>query len=205
MGNDFVSSVFLLLLLLDPLGNVPVLMSLLRRTPEPRRRRIILRESSIAALLLIAFVFIGDHLLALMRLSDSALEISGGLILFLIGLRMVFPPPHTAEADAALPSEPLIVPLAIPMIAGPAALATVLLAARQADQPWTLVGAIVVACTINTAILLASGWFSRLFGKPGLEAMERLMGLVLTALAVQMLISGIKIAFHLGPTAGTMP
>jgi MarC family membrane protein len=197
MSHDFLSSVFLLLLLLDPLGNIPFLLSLLRRIPAERRRRIVLRESLIAAAVLVCFVFVGDRLLAAMRLSDSALEISGGIILFLIALRMVFPPPAAVVDELEAPAEPFVVPLAIPMIAGPSVLATVLLAARQGDQPWMLIAAILSASLMNTALLLSGDWFSRLFGRPGLEAMERMMGLVLTALAVQMLTSGIKTAFNL--------
>lgn len=200
MNHEFLSTVFLLLLLLDPLGNIPVVMSLLRQAEPARRQRIVLRESAIACLFLVVSVFVGDALLAAMRLTDPALEISGGLILFLIALRMVFPPPASHEADP-LASEPFIVPLAIPMIAGPSVLATVLLAARQADGQGLLIAAIGLACAINTGILLAGGAIARLLGKAGMAALERLMGLVLTALAVQMLISGIRIAFQLNGAA----
>lgn len=199
MGHDFLSSVFLLLLLLDPLGNVPVFLSLLKDLPPARRRHIVLRECAVAGVVLIVFVFVGDALLRLMHLSDPALEISGGIILFLIAMGMVFPRQPLADGDVAANGEPFIVPLAIPMIAGPAALATVLLASRQAEQPWLLVAAIIVAIVASALILLAAGWLSRIFGKSGLQAMERLMGLVLTAMAVQMLISGIRIAFNLTP------
>ena len=137
--------------------------------------------------------------LALMRLSDPALTISGGLILFLIALRMVFPQPHkSATGEDAPESEPFIVPLAVPMIAGPTALATVLLASRQSGDTLLWIGAIVVAGTINTVCLLTSRWFARIFGKAGMEAMERLMGLILITMAVQMLISGIRVAFEIG-------
>jgi len=197
MNSDFLSTVFLLVLLLDPLGNVPVVLTLLRNLPEARRQRVVLRESAVAGIVLIVFVFMGDWFLTVLHLSESALGISGGLILFLIALRMVFPFGRGGEADHEFTGEPLIVPLAIPMIAGPAALATVLLTARQAEQLSALVGAIVVAIVINTVILLGAGWLARIFGKAGLEAMERLMGLVLTTMAVQMLISGIKVAFGL--------
>jgi multiple antibiotic resistance protein len=197
MNGELLSSLFLLLLVLDPLGNMPFVLSLLRRIPREHHRRIILRECAVAALLLITFLFIGDWLLIAMRLSDPALEIAGGLILFLIALRMVFPPSSPvidtlSENDAAV--EPFVVPLAIPMIAGPSALATVL---RQSGQVLIWVGAIVLASAVNAAFLLASGWFARLFGKAGMEALERLMGLMLTAMSVQMLISGIRIAFHI--------
>lgn len=200
MSGELFSSVFLLLLVLDPLGNIPFVLSLLRQVPKERHPSIILRECAIAVVVLIAFLCIGDWLLMAMRLSDPALEIAGGLILFLIALRMVFPPTHAAALELAgheRDGEPFIVPLAIPMIAGPSALATVLLASRQSGQMMVWVGAIVLASAINAAFLLASGWFARLFGKAGMEALERLMGLILTTMSVQMLISGIRIAFHL--------
>ena len=201
MSGELFSSVFLLLLVLDPLGNMPFVLSLLRQVPKERHPRIILRECAIAVVVLIAFLCVGDWLLMAMRLSDPALEIAGGLILFLIALRMVFPPTHADALELAgheRDGEPFIVPLAIPMIAGPSALATVLLASRQSGQMMVWVGAIVLASAINAAFLLASGWFARLFGKAGMEALERLMGLILTTMSVQMLISGIRIAFHLG-------
>ena len=200
MNGELLSSVFLLLLVLDPLGNMPFVLSLLCNVPGQRHPRIILRECAISVLVLIVFLLAGDWLLLAMHLSDPALEIAGGLILFLIALRMVFPPSsHTTFelAEHENESEPYIVPLAIPMIAGPSALATVILASRQTGQLLVWVGAIVLASAANAALLLASGWFARLFGKPGMEAMERLMGLILTAMAVQMLISGISLAFHL--------
>lgn len=197
MTTDFLATVVLLLILLDPLGNIPLLISLLRPLEPSRRQRVVLRENAVAALLLVVFVFIGDWLLSALRLSASALEISGGLILFLIAVRMVFPSHGHNDEDVGINGEPLIVPIAVPMIAGPAALATVLLTSRQEPQVMSLIGAILVAIVLNTLILLAAERLSRLFGKPGLAAMERLMGLVLTTMAVQMLISGIKAAFLL--------
>ena len=199
MDGTFFSSVFLLLLVLDPLGNMPFVLSLLRRVPDARRPRIILRECAIATCVLVGFLFVGDWLLAAMQLSDPALEIAGGVILFLIALRMTFPPAAQDSLEHGTADEPLIVPLAIPMIAGPSALATVLLASRHAeDHAGLWVAAVILACAVNACLLLASGWFARLFGKSGMEALERLMGLILTAIAVQMLIKGIRIAFHIG-------
>ena len=199
MDGTFFSSVFLLLLVLDPLGNMPFVLSLLRRVPDARRPRIILRECAIATVVLVGFLFVGDWLLVAMQLSDPALEIAGGVILFLIALRMTFPPASQDSLEHAAPDEPLIVPLAIPMIAGPSALATVLLASRHAeDHAGLWVAAVILACAVNACLLLASGWFARLFGKAGMEALERLMGLILTTIAVQMLIKGIRIAFHIG-------
>lgn len=197
MPADFAATVLLLLILLDPLGNVPLLIAKLKPLPAERRQRVIMRESLIAGVILLAFVFFGDWVLAALRLSESALEISGGLILILIAMGMVFPRAHHDPSDPDFNGEPLIVPIAIPMIAGPASLATVLLTARHTTQLYSLLAAIVVAVFVNTLILMASGRLARMFGKAGLAATERLMGLMLTAMAVQMLISGIKNAFSL--------
>jgi multiple antibiotic resistance protein len=202
MPAELFATVVLLLILLDPLGNVPFIIALLRNLPPERRQRIVLRECLIAGLVLVAFVFMGEWVLATLRLSESALEISGGLILFLIALGMVFPrDPSEGALGAAADSDPLIVPIAMPMIAGPAALATVLLNARQAESPYLLVGAIVIATAVNAVVLLSAGRVARLLGHAGIAATERLMGLVLTTMAVQMLISGVRTAFGLG--AGT--
>lgn len=196
MSSNFISSTFLLLLLLDPLGNIPVVISLLRGQSVRHQQRIVIRESLIAGMLLIAFVYVGDWLLDALHLSAPAIEISGGLILFLIALRMVFPL-RSHDDDPEYDRDPLIVPLAIPMIAGPSSLATVLINARQAEHAFVLVGSIAVAIFINTLILCSASRVAQLFGKAGLAAMERLMGLALTTLAIQMLISGIKVAFAL--------
>ncbi len=201
MNGELFSSVFLLLLVLDPLGNIPFVLALLRDVPAERRTPIILRECAVAVVVLIAFLFIGDQLLLALHLTNPALEIAGGIILFLIAVRMVFPPGNHLVHDLAeheIDGEPYIVPLAIPMIAGPSALATVLVASRQSGEITVWVAAIIIASLVNTAFLLASQWFARLFGKAGMQALERLMGLILTTMAVQMLISGINIAFRLG-------
>lgn len=197
MDSNFISSTFLLLLLLDPLGNIPVVIALLRGQSTRQQQHVVIRESLIAGILLIAFVYIGDWLLKALHLSAPAIEISGGLILFLIALRMVFPVRSHDEADPEYGRDPLIVPLAIPMIAGPSSLATVLINARQAQHSLLLVGSIAVAILINMLILCSAGRVAKLFGKAGLAAMERLMGLALTTMAIQMLISGIKVAFSL--------
>jgi multiple antibiotic resistance protein len=197
MNSNFISSTFLLLLLLDPLGNIPVVLSLLRGQPIRQQQRIVIRESLIAGLLLITFVYLGDWLLGALHLSPPAIEISGGLILFLIALRMVFPLRGHDETDPEYDRDPLIVPLAVPMIAGPSSLATVLINARQAQHSLLLVGSIVVAILINMLILCSAGRLAQLFGKAGLAAMERLMGLALTTLSIQMLISGIRVAFSI--------
>jgi small neutral amino acid transporter SnatA (MarC family) len=192
MPTELVSATILLILVTDPFGNVPLAVAALRDVPRERRLAVVLRECAIAYVLLIAFLFGGQSFLALMHLSQASLAIAGGVILFLIALRMVFPPPEGLFGDV-IASEPLIVPLAVPAIAGPSALATVmLLASRAPDRMFELVGAVTIAMTVSVVVLALSDRLQRLIGDRGVLALEKLTGLVLTAIAVEMLLGGIR-------------
>ncbi|WP_189685521.1 MarC family protein [Pseudorhodoferax aquiterrae] len=193
MEHDFVSAFIVLLIVADPLGNVPVVLSLLKDVPRQRRLWVITRECAIATLMLLLFMLGGDALLKAMRLSQVALEIAGGVILFLIALGMAFPSMGVTVASAEPEGEPLLVPLAIPLLAGPSALATVvLLASRQPDRAWSWTAAIVLAMVVVWAVLASAQVLSRRLGPSGLVALERFMGLLLAAMAVEMLISGVQ-------------
>ncbi|HET9339304.1 MAG TPA: MarC family protein [Casimicrobiaceae bacterium] len=192
MSPDLVSAIVLLVLVTDPFGNVPLAVASLRGVPRERRARVVMRECLIAYGVLLAFLFGGQALLRLMQLSEASLSIAGGVILFLIALRMVFSHPDGVFGDAGA-TEPFIVPLAIPAIAGPSALATVMLmASRGTFTAVTLVIAISVAMLVMLAVLLAADRVHRVIGERGVVALERLMGLVLTALAVEMLLAGVR-------------
>lgn len=192
MISELLSATILLLLVIDPLGNVPLVVSALGSTPLARQVRVVARECLIAYGLLLVFLFGGHAFLTLMHLSETSLTIAGGVILFLIALRMVFSHPE-GVFGAASGSEPFIVPLAIPAIAGPSALATVMLMASR-DPAHTGVWALALtgAMAVTTLTLVAAGWLQRLLGDRVIRAFERLIGLVLTAVAVEMLIGGIK-------------
>lgn len=193
MDHDFVSAFIVLLIVADPLGNVPVVLSLLKDVPRQRRLWVITRECAIATVMLLLFMLGGDALLKAMRLSQVALEIAGGVILFLIALGMAFPSMGVTVASAEPEGEPLLVPLAIPLLAGPSALATVvLLASRQPDRAWSWTAAIVLAMVVVWAVLASAQVLSRRLGPSGLVALERFMGLLLAAMAVEMLISGVQ-------------
>jgi MarC family membrane protein len=193
MDHDFVSAFIVLLIVADPLGNVPVVLSLLKDVPRQRRLWVITRECAIATVMLLLFMLGGDTLLKAMRLSQVALEIAGGVILFLIALGMAFPGTGVSVASAETEGEPLLVPLAIPLLAGPSALATVvLLASRQPDRAWSWTAAIVLAMVVVWAVLASAQVLSRRLGPSGLVALERFMGLLLAAMAVEMLISGVQ-------------
>lgn len=186
------SAAVLLFLVIDPIGNIPVFLSLLANVEPSRARRILLRELLVALAVLVVFLFSGRALLDLLRVSEPALSISGGVILFLIALKMIFG--DTTEIFGRYPDgEPFIVPLAVPLIAGPSAMATVLiLMAREPDRwlDWLL--ALLAAWFVSGVILYSAAGLRRLLGHRGLVAMERLMGLLLTTVAVQMFLSGLQ-------------
>ena len=192
MDISFTSAVLILLLVMDPIGNIPLFVSVLRPVKAARRTRVILRECAIAFAVLLVFVFFGAAILGVLGLSDPSLTIAGGVILFLIALRMIFRRPEGVFGDT-VGGEPFIVPLAIPSIAGPAAIATVMLLVSRAPQrllEWCL--AVSVAMLVTAALLVSADRLAKLAGEQGLLAFERLMGLILTAIAVEMLLRGIE-------------
>jgi len=191
MDLGFGSAVVILLLVVDPIGNIPIFVSLMRRVDPVHRTRVILRECAIAYAVLVAFVFAGEALLRLFGLSGTSLTIAGGVILFVIAMHMVFR--SGTEVFANLPEgEPFIVPLAIPSIAGPTAIATVVLFSSAAPERWPeWWAAATIAIGATLATLLFAERIVRAVGPRALAAFERLMGLVLTAIAVEMLLRGI--------------
>lgn len=191
MDYTFASATVLLLLITDPFGNIPVFANALKHVAPERRAKVILRENLIAFGLLLTFMFVGENFLRLMNLRETSLQMAGGVVLFIIALRMIFPPPPSQEVE--LPGEPLVVPLAIPAIAGPSALATVILLVSHAPErrlEW--VGALTVTIAIDAIILLLAERIQRLLGQRFVMAMERLMGLILIAVAVQMLVNAFQ-------------
>ena len=191
MEHTFASATILLLLITDPLGNIPIFVNTLRAVPPERRALVIVREVLIAFGLLLAFMFVGQSFLKAMSLSDVSLQIGGAVVLFLIALRMIFPPP---PQDSPVPlTEPLIVPLAIPALAGPSAMATVLLLVSQApDRRMEWVAALTVTMLVCAVVLLLAERLQRVVGLRVVSAFERLMGLILVSISVEMLIWGLK-------------
>jgi multiple antibiotic resistance protein len=192
-------AMIMLLLVLDPAGNIPVFLSILKDIDAERRRKIILREMLIALAVLLGFLLFGRFLLDLLGVKEPSLQLAGGIMLFLISIHMLFPGSGMDAAAVEGRQEPLIVPLAVPLVAGPSAMTIlILMGAGAAPVPMThaegllaLFGAWAVTC----ATLLASSRLSRLLGPKGLQAVERLMGMILTVISVQMMVSGLKAAF----------
>ena len=188
---DTLSATLLLLTIMDPLGNVATFVGALRPVPPEKRVRVIARELVFALLILVVFLFIGPWLLGLLHLKQEALFISGGVVLFLIALKMIFPPSRPDSDEQVL--EPFIVPLATPMIAGPSVLATLLvLVSTQPEQLWHWFAALMIAWSITAAVLLCAPAIARVLKEKGSMAVERLMGMLLVMVAVQMLLNGIE-------------
>jgi multiple antibiotic resistance protein len=189
---DVMSAVVTLFLVMDPLGNVPLFLSVLKTVAPARRRRVLVREVAIAYIVLVVFLLAGRPLLRFLALEPEAVGIAGGIVLFLIALRMIFPS-HVPLSGERLEGEPFVVPLAIPLVAGPSTLATLLLLESAASSsPGSLLLAVTIAWAASGAILLSSTFLYRVLGERGLIAMERLMGMLLVMVAVQMLINGVR-------------
>lgn len=189
---DLITATILLFFIMDPLGNVPIFLSILRQV-EPRRRTwVIAREMLIALGALMLLLFFGRYVLEMLALSQAAVGIAGGVILIIIAIKMLFPGAR-AEYEDEFDGEPFVVPLAIPLVAGPSILATLLLMTSREPHrmaEWAL--ALTLAWAASTLILLSSNLLQRLLGERGLVAVERLMGMLLVAMAVQMLLDGLK-------------
>jgi multiple antibiotic resistance protein len=186
---DFLSAVVTLFLIMDPLGNVPIFLSVLKQVAPERRRKVLVREVLIAYAVLLFFLLVGERVLDLLQIQQETISIAGGIVLFLIAVRMVFPA-HGSVAEAS-EGEPLVVPLAIPLIAGPSTLATLLLLRADTESMFQLWLATTVAWSATAAILIAAPFFYRALGERGLVAMERLMGMVLVMISVQMFLNGV--------------
>jgi multiple antibiotic resistance protein len=195
---DTWSAAITLFLIMDPRGNLPVFMSVLK-TIEPKRRRVVLaRELLFSLVIMFTFLFSGQAVLDFLNVRQESVSIAGGIILFLIGLKMIFPQPGGVTGLTS-GEEPFIVPLAIPMVAGPSVLAALILLANQDHSrmlDWSM--ALGAAWLASAAILMLSSTFHRLLGERGLIAIERLMGMILIMISIQMLLDGIGKYYSLG-------
>ncbi len=192
MTQSFFQTFILLLLVTDPFGNVPLFVSALAPVEKKRRARIVVRECAIAFLVLLVFMFFGRHFLTALQLSEAALRIGGAVILLLIAIRMVFPHPDgvLGKTDGG---EPFIVPLAIPALAGPSALATVLLfSSNTTAEVMVHVGALAAVAGVWLAVFLGAERLQNALGPQVMTAFERLMGLILTAMSIEMLLGGVR-------------
>lgn len=198
-GMTVLSAALLLFLILDPLGNIPVFLSVLKPLPPRRQRIVVVRELLIALVVLMLFLWGGKYALELMHLRQESVAIAGGIVLFLIGVRMIFPRPEGLMGE--LPGgEPFIVPLAIPLVAGPSGMAAVMLMGSNDPSrlgDWSL--ALLLAWGATAVILFSATVLYKWLGRRVLTAIERLMGMLLVAISVQMVLDGIGTYLKLTP------
>lgn len=188
----FYTAAITLFLVMDPLGNIPIFLSLLRHMEPGRRRLVIIREMLLALAILTTFLFLGKYILEGLHVSEPALRIGGGIVLFLIAIRMIFPPPESSDGHAT-DEEPLLVPLAVPLVAGPSSMALVILFATQHPErllSWFL--ALIIAWTASFLILLSAEVIRKYLGRRVITAVERLMGMILITVAVEMFLGGLQ-------------
>jgi multiple antibiotic resistance protein len=193
------SAAVLLFLVMDPLGNVPFFLSTLRQVDPGRVRRVIVRELLIALGVLVCFLFAGRYVLAVLQISEPALSLAGGVILLLIALRMIFPSSERSMREE-VEGEPFVVPLAIPYVAGPSAFATELLLMSREPERWPVwLAALLLAWAATALIIYFGSGMRRLLGDKGLVAIERLMGMILVTVAIQMVMTGVVEFFEQVP------
>jgi multiple antibiotic resistance protein len=185
------SATLLLFLVMDPLGNIPLFMTTLKKVDEDRKRKVVVRELLIALVILVAFLFLGQYLLQALHITQTALTTAGGIILMIIAIKMIFPTSHSSLQED-VEGEPFIVPLAIPYVAGPSAMATSLLMMSGDPSRWfDWLLAVLIAWFVSALIIYFASYFAKFLGEKGLIAIERLMGMLLITVAVQMLLTGI--------------
>ena len=192
MEQTFLSATILLIVITDPLGNLPLFISNMSKVKRERRLRVIVRECAVAFAVLLVFMLFGRQMLSLFKLSEETLKIAGGVILFLIALNMIFPGTGAAVGHDGTADEPFIVPIAIPLISGPSAMVTAMLVAGSNHHrmpEWIAALAITIAVTF--VVFLASEKIKEVLGNQAISAIEKLMGLVLTAMSIEMLLSGV--------------
>lgn len=186
------SLAFSLFLLMDSAGNIPFYISFLKGINPQRQKMIIVRELLIALVIICLFYFLGEGLMEFLKVREDTIQIGGGIILFLLCLRMIFPNDHEEINGVPHTAEPFIVPLAVPLIAGPSVLASVMIYSKQAENHYVMLGAILIAWAASLIVLLSSTYLRKVLGWRGILAMERLMGLILTLIAIQMFLNGVS-------------
>ncbi len=196
---DIFGTAVLIFLVTDPFGNIAIYIAALKNVPPRRRLWVAGRELLFALALLLLFLTFGDKCSAAWACRARLTAIAGGIILFVIAMRLIFPSPQGLLGD--LPDgEPMLVPLATPAVAGPSALAVLMTLRNTHDGPlWELYLALLLAWAVTAFILLQASLLQRFLGPRGLTAVERLMGMLLIMLSVDMLLDNLQSVLHIGP------
>ncbi|MEI8366018.1 MAG: MarC family protein [Parachlamydiaceae bacterium] len=188
---EFLNIAVILFLIMDPFGNIPSTLTVTQGISHTGRRRIIIREMLIALTIMVLFNFIGEFIFDVLKISETTLRLTSGAILFLVAIKTLFPAIDSPRANLPV-GEPFITPIAVPLIASPAILATIMLFAHLESSQLSMLAAIVAAWTLATGVLLSSERLQKVLGVNGLLACEKLMGMVLVMLAIQRFLEGVQ-------------
>jgi MarC family membrane protein len=192
MEQTFLSATIMLIVITDPLGNIPLFISNMERVKRERRLKVIVRECLVAFLVLVFFMVFGRQLLSLLRISEETLKIAGGIILFLIAINMIFPGTGASVGREEEEGEPFLVPIAIPLISGPSAMVSaMLIAGSRPDRLFEWIAAAAITIAVTFVVFLGSERIARALGSRAINAVEKLMGLLLTAMSIEMLLGGV--------------
>lgn len=189
MENSTLSIALIFFLVANPIGNSPTILSLVKNYDFERQKKIIFREAMISLLLALFFQFFGELFLNMLKISDYALTLTGGIVLFLVALQMIFHRPESAE-EAMNRQEPFIVPIATPLISGPGLMTMIMVSAREQQNDLKITLAILICWIGVTVVLVGSPYLQKLTGKRGMTAMEQVMGMILGLISMNMIIKG---------------
>ena len=188
---DLVSLAFIFFIVADPIGNIPVIAALLKDFPLKKQRKIMVRESILALGFAIGFQFLGEPFLKMFHIADYNVSIAGGVLLFVIGIHMIFP--KEVEEEKKPPKEPFFVPIAVPLVSGGALLSSILLYSSLIGNPWMITGALLLAWCGVAPILIAAPYLKKILKESGLQALEQLMGMILIFISIQLLVDGLSL------------
>lgn len=189
METTVLSIALIYFLVANPIGNSPAVLALVKHYDFERQKKIIFREAMISLILAFFFQFFGEIFLGVLKISDYALTLTGGIVLFLVALQMIFHSPESVE-DSLNKQEPFIVPIATPLISGPGLMTMIMVSSREESNNFKISLAILVAWIGVTLVLVGSPYLQKLIGKRGMAAMEQIMGMVLGLISMNMIVNG---------------
>ena len=186
--SAFFSVTLTLFFVIDALGQIPTYLDLLKPFDAKKQKKIAIRELLIALVIMLVFHYFGQGLLTLLHVSKTTVQVAGGIILFLISIRLIF---SDEERTKWKEQEPFIVPIATPIIAGPSVLAAIMIFAQNNPSDFVICGAVILAWFLSATLFLFAKPIHKIVKDQGLNAAQRLMGLIVALIAVQLFLEGI--------------
>lgn len=192
METTALSIALIYFLVANPIGNSPTVLTLVKHYDFDRQKKILFRETMISLLIALFFQFFGELFLSLLKISDFTLTLTGGIVLFILALQMIFHKPEV-EGSATTKQEPFIVPIAIPLISGPGLMTMIMVTSREEANNFKISLAILIAWFGVTLVLVGAPYLQKLIGKRGMDAMEQVMGMILGLISMNMIVNGAQL------------